>query len=155
MLIPIPFATRLSEPDQEALAELAGRVDLGSGETIFREGERHPLVYWIIDGQISLEMASGGKTLRPLLTLADGDLLSWSALLTNRRMTATAKTRQPTRLLRFETGPLLALCEANHEIGFRVMQHISDQLAQRLLATRLQLLDLFQHPADSSGEPNP
>ena len=155
MFIPIPFERQLSEADRTALVGLADCVTVDAGQIIFREGERHPFVYWIIEGQVSLDMASGEKTMQPLVTLADGDLLAWSALLTDRRMTATARTNQPTRLMRFEIQPLLALCEANHEIGFCVMQHIAGQLAQRLLASRLQLLDLFQHPADSCSEPNP
>jgi CRP/FNR family cyclic AMP-dependent transcriptional regulator len=153
MFLRIPFERQLSETDRASLVELADGVTVDAGQIIFREGERHPFVYWIIEGQVSLDMASGEKTMQPLVTLADGDLLAWSALLTDRRMTATARTNQPTRLRRFETQPLLALCEANHEIGYRVMQHIASQLAQRLLATRSQMLDLFQHPAGPSSEP--
>lgn len=155
MLTLLPFERRLSETDRTSFVELADCETVEAGQIIFREGERHPFVYWIIEGQVSLEMASGEKTMQPLVTLAQGDLLAWSALLTDRRMTATAKTNQPTRLLRIETEKLLALCEANHEIGFYVMQHIASQLAQRLLATRLQLLDLFQYPADALSEPSP
>lgn len=154
MLNPIPFQERLSDNARNALAELAESVKSDADEVLFREGQRHPFVYWIVEGQVSLNMASGGKTMRPLVTLADGDLLAWSVLLTKRRMTASAKTIQSTRLVRFETAALLDLCEANHEIGYRVMQLIAGQLAQRLLATRLQMLDLFQNPADPLTEPN-
>ncbi|QDT61373.1 transcriptional activator FtrB [Stieleria bergensis] len=152
MFLRIPFERQLSENDRASLVELADCVTVETGQIIFREGERHPFVYWIVEGQVSLEMASGEKTMQPLVTLADGDLLAWSSLLTDRRMTATAKTISPTRLMRFGTESLLDLCEANHEIGYRVMQHIAGQLAQRLLATRLQMLDLFQHPAELSSE---
>lgn len=155
MLNEIELASRLNEADRTALAGLACTIDFDARETIFREGERHPFVYWLVEGQVSLEMASSGKSMRSLVTLAAGDLLGWSALLTGRRMTATAKTIQPTRLLRFETEALLELSEAHHEIGYRVMQDMAGQLAQRLLATRLQMLDLFQHPAASSGEACP
>ncbi|MEO9934524.1 cyclic nucleotide-binding domain-containing protein [Rhodopirellula bahusiensis] len=153
MFLRIPFERQLSETDRASLVELADCVTVDAGQIIFREGERHPFVYWIVEGQVSLEMASGGKTMQPLVTLADGDLLAWSSLRTDRRMTATAKTISPTRLMRFGTQSLLDLCEANHEIGYRVMLHIAGQLAQRLLATRLQMLDLFQHPVDLSSEP--
>ncbi len=142
----IELGQGLRDADRESLAELAAVEHFDSGSTIFREGERHPFVYWVIDGQVSLEMSSGEKTLRPLLTLVKGDLLAWSALLTDRRMSATAKAIIPTRLLQFETLWLLDLCEQNHEVGYRVMQHLAAQLAQRLLATRLQLLDLFSQP---------
>ncbi|TWU50546.1 transcriptional activator FtrB [Rubripirellula tenax] len=139
--------------DRTRLRRLAVTVDCDAADTIFREGERHPFVYWVVEGQVSLEMATSGTNMQPLITLATGDLLAWSALLTNRRMSATANTTEPTRLLRFQTDELLALCSVNHEIGYHVMQHIAAQLAQRLLATRLQMLDLFRHPTTTSAEP--
>lgn len=152
---PIAFSKRLNQDQQGVLDALAFRQTLKAGETIFLEGERHPFVYWIIEGQVELEMASSGKTMQSLLTVGDGEFLAWSVLLTQRRMTATAKTVQPTRMLRFEIEPLLELCESNHEIGYRVMQDIAGQLARRLLAARLQMLDLFQHPAHFQAEMNP
>jgi CRP-like cAMP-binding protein len=58
-------------------------------------------------------------------------------------MTATATTQEATRLVVIPGATLGALCESNHEIGYRVMQQMARALAQRLVATRLQLLDLF------------
>ena len=155
MLEQIAFSKRLGKDQSEALDALAFPQTFNAGETIFLEGERHPFVYWIIEGQVGLEMASSGKTMRSLLTVGDGEFLAWSVLLTRRRMTATAKTVQPTRMLRFEIEPLLHLCESNHEIGYRVMQDIAGQLARRLLAARLQMLDLFQNPAHFQSEVSP
>lgn len=155
LLTDLGLANQLSDTDLAALARLAVLLNVEAGETIFREGERHPFAYWVVKGQVSLEMASSGNMMQSLLTLADGDLLAWSDLLARRRMTAAARTLQPTLLLQFETNALLKLCEQNHEIGYRLMQHIAGQLAQRLVATRLQMLDLFQHPVESPGEVQP
>lgn len=146
----IGLGTELTEGDQISLAELGSVISYPSGELIFREGEKHPFIYWVIEGRVSLEMASSSKGFQTLLTLGSGDLLAWSSLLTNRRTTAAAKCLQETRLLRFDTDRLVDLCERNHEIGYRVMEHLAGLLAQRLLATRLQMLDLFQHPREAS-----
>jgi CRP-like cAMP-binding protein len=151
-LITIGLGRELRRTDRATLSNLAVTLNFDAGETLFREGERHPFVYWVVDGRVSLEMGASGKRMQSLITLATGDLLAWSALLTKRRMTATAKAIQPSQLLRFQTDSLLNLCATNHEIGYHVMQQIAAQLAQRLLATRLQMLDLFQHPGDSSHE---
>ena len=37
----------------------------------------------------------------------------------------------------------MQLCAANHEFGFHLMQRLASSLSKRLVATRLQLLDLF------------
>ena len=38
---------------------------------------------------------------------------------------------------------LRQLCEAEHEVGYHIMRQLASALSRRLLATRLQLLDLF------------
>ncbi len=123
-------------------------MDWKVGDTIFREGEKHPFVYWLVDGRVSLEMSTGGTAPKLLLTLGRSDLLAWSAMLGSGRMTSTARTLEPTRLLVFDANGLGELCRSNHEIGYRVMEHLARQVAGRLLATRLQLLDLFHHPSE-------
>lgn len=136
----------LSESNQRCLAERGQVLELNAEVTIFREGDKHPLVYWLVDGHVALDMSTGGTAPKLLLTLSRGDLLAWSAMLGAGRMTSTAKTIEATRLLAFDANHLKALCRSNHEIGYHVMEHLAQQLAGRLLATRLQLLDLFGHP---------
>ncbi|MCM2369713.1 cyclic nucleotide-binding domain-containing protein [Aporhodopirellula aestuarii] len=138
----------LCEADQISLADAGDLVRFDTGDVVFREGDKHTYIYWIIEGDVSLEMTAGTQSLRPLLTLGRGDALAWSALLARGRMTATAKVVRDSCLLRYDSQRLLDLCALNHEIGYRVMEHLARQLAQRLLATRLQLLDLFGHPRE-------
>jgi CRP/FNR family transcriptional regulator, cyclic AMP receptor protein len=147
ILSEIRLGVDLSESNQQSLADLGRVLDLNADATIFREGDRHPLVYWIVDGRVGLDMSTGGSAPKLLLTLGSGDLLAWSAILGGRRMTSTAKTIMATRLLAFDADDLIALCRSNHEIGYQVMEHLAQQLAGRLVATRLQLLDLFRHPS--------
>jgi CRP/FNR family transcriptional regulator, cyclic AMP receptor protein len=138
----------LSESNRQSLADQGHVLELNADETIFREGDRHPLVYWIVDGRVALSMSTGGTAPKLLLTLGSGDLLAWSAMLGGMRMTSTARTIVATRLLAFDANHLIALCQSNHDIGYHVMEHLARQLAARLLATRLQLLDLFRHPSE-------
>ena len=77
------------------------------------------------------------------MTLGPGDLLAWSALLGERRMTATAIATSPARLLAASAPDLKALCDADHEFGYELMQGMAQALAKRLTATRLQLLNLY------------
>lgn len=58
-------------------------------------------------------------------------------------MTSTAVALQPVKTIAFDGDALRQLCERNHEIGYYVMRQLETALSHRLVATRLQLLDLF------------
>jgi CRP-like cAMP-binding protein len=58
-------------------------------------------------------------------------------------MTASALALEATQVVSIDADELLALCEQNHTLGYQVMRRMSHSLANRLIATRLQLLDLF------------
>jgi len=73
-------------------------------------------------------------------------MLGWSALFADGQMTATATVLEATCTIAFPGRMLRELCDHNHELGYRIMRQAALALSQRLLATRLQLLDLFVPP---------
>ncbi len=130
----------------QTLAELAGVASVQTfapGRVVFREGDRCPEIFLVESGRVALDMHVPGRGPVRILTVGAGELLGWSALLADGPMTATATTLEATRLVVLPGAKLGAMCETNHEIGYRVMQQMARALAQRLVATRLQLLDLF------------
>ena len=146
----IGLPDKLSPSSAEQLAALASLLTWPEQKVLFREGEVHSKLYWIETGRVRLEMSGTRSGASALLTVGPGDLLAWSALLGDGRMTATATTTESTTLIVFDVEPLLRLCEENHDIGYRVMSTVAKLLSKRLIATRLQLLDLFHQPAHSS-----
>ncbi|MEM9588947.1 MAG: cyclic nucleotide-binding domain-containing protein, partial [Planctomycetota bacterium] len=97
-------------------------------------------------GRVKLEMSTRQAHRKAVLTVGAGDLLAWSALLGDGRMTATATTMVPTTLTAFVASELLACCDSNHDLGYVVMKNLSRSVSRRLVATRIQLLDLFESP---------
>lgn len=132
-----------------AIAELtamARYVEFSPGEVIFHQGAEHDLLYLLCSGRVGLDMYVPARGGQRILTLSRGELLAWSALLSNdRHMTATATALEQVRAIAIHAPQLKALCEREHEVGYRVMQWLSGALAHRLTATRLQLLDLYSH----------
>lgn len=126
------------------LASAAAEVAVEKGATIFRENQRHQWVYWIIDGVVTLEMSPSHAGPKAVLTVGAGDLLAWSAFLGNQRMTTTATASTDVQLIGFDSDRVRQLCDDNHEIGYRFLQSLAEALSRRLVATRLQLLDLFE-----------
>jgi CRP-like cAMP-binding protein len=127
----------------DRLAELARSEEYPVGHLLFREGGHNAMLYFICQGAVTLEMCVPGRGCMNLLTLGPGDLVAWSALLGSGVMTTGAHVVEPGRLLALDGGAVLALCEADHELGYHLMRRVALSLSNRLVATRLQLLDLF------------
>lgn len=137
------FAADLPPQILIELAALAGERAVPAKSVIFREGEVCHDLYVVQKGVVALDMHVPGRGAVRILTVGEGELLGWSALLGEGCMTATATALDDTRLVVISGAKLRELCETNHEVGIRVMQQMATALSQRLVATRLQLLDLF------------
>jgi CRP/FNR family cyclic AMP-dependent transcriptional regulator len=133
----------------EQLAEIAQLRSYPAGRVLFYESDRHSQIHILCDGLITMEMRVPGHGMRKILTLGRGELLAWSALLADGLMTTTAIATEETTVIEFQTDDLRSLCDKNHELGYYVMRQVAVSLARRLLATRLQLLDLFRDEGQS------
>ena len=126
------------------LDELACRVCQPAGSILFTEGEVHPRLYFICHGTVRLDMARHHRGRQALLSLGPGDLLAWSSLTAEPVMTATAITLSDCELIAFDSRALQAAMDDNIALGYKMMCIIARGLSRRLLATRLQLLDVYK-----------
>lgn len=127
------------------LKTIAKVVLLPPGTLLFGEGDHHSDLYFVASGMITLDMVTAQCGKQQILTVGAGDLVAWSAVLGDGLMTASAVASKESRLIAFPANQLLALCEANHDVGYAVMSCVARLISRRLLATRLQLLDVFQN----------
>ncbi|GEM_PF-643672 len=97
----------------------------------------------IIRGHVALEMKVAGRGTVRLLTLGPGDVVGWSAVLGGARMTTSAVAAEDTEVASFAAEAVQRLCDDDPQVGYHLMRHLAGTLADRLVATRLQLLDLF------------
>ena len=146
----LPFSQGLPPAAMDRLAGRATPLVIPSGAVVFQEGAQADSLHLIHRGEIALEMNVPGRGNVRILTLGPGELVGWSALLGS-RMTATAIALSDCELLTFSATALRADCETDHEFGYHIMRRVADALAKRLLATRLQLLDLFGDVPASSA----
>lgn len=114
------------------------------GAILFTEGDRNLDFHLILEGHVRLEMSVPIRGRTSLLTVGPDDLLAWSALLAQGRMTTSAIALDNVRTASFDGPQLQQLCEQEPQIGYHVMKQVANSLSRRLLATRLQLLDLFE-----------
>ncbi|MCA9114900.1 MAG: Crp/Fnr family transcriptional regulator [Planctomycetaceae bacterium] len=149
----IPFSARLPEKALTDLAAIAEIRSVPGGARLFREGEPHCCIYLLISGSIVLEMHVPGRGKVQILTIGPGDVLGWSPVVSDTVMTATATTLEDTELIEIQAGALLQLCESDREVGYFLMQQMAAALSRRLVATRLQLLDLFAETTPQQPSP--
>lgn len=128
---------------RDRLAHLAHPRIYPSGATLFVEGDVHSEFHVVAEGHVRLDMLVPRRGRIPILTAGRGDVLAWSALVGNSIMTSTAVALEPVKTVAFPCDQLKILCDEEHEIGYHVMRQLASALSRRLLATRLQLLDLF------------
>ncbi len=145
-----PFVEEFPSQYVEKLATLATRVRFDREQVIFREGDECSDFYLIVSGLVALEIAAPDHTFR-VHTLSAGDELGWSALLMGRGKHFQARALERVEALALDGGDLLATCKSDTAFGFIFMHRLLGVVAERLQATRLQLLDMHSPVAKRAG----
>ncbi len=141
----IRFLHDIEDEYLRSLASIADIQAIPEGTILFREGQDHPKIYFIVSGSIALEVRLSQRETKRLQTVGSGELLGWSPILGLVEMTATARALHPTQVIAIDGKQLKAYCEHNARFGFEFMRRTAQSLAQRLSATRLQLLDVYNN----------
>ncbi|HQR56800.1 MAG TPA: cyclic nucleotide-binding domain-containing protein [Burkholderiaceae bacterium] len=145
-----PFTYGMGGPAIEKLATLARNVSFARNEVIFREGDDIHDFFLVVTGRVALEIVSEGVAHR-VHTLSAGDELGWSAVLMGQGKYFQARALEQVGALAFDGRELLTLCESEPAFGFKLMHRLLGVVAERLQATRLQLLDTYWPVAHKAG----
>lgn len=137
------FAEGLTHQQLESLCRAARLVNLPSRTVLFQEGELEDEVFVISSGHVQLSMKVPGRGSVVLMTAGPGDLVGWSGLISDGRMTATAMCTEATIAISLSGKRIRELCDEDPRLGYVLMTRLARVLSQRILSTRLQLLDLF------------
>ena len=133
----------LADSHVQALADLATPEVADAGTVLFKEGAEADRLSVVSSGSVALDMYVPRRGAIRILTLGAGDMLGWSALVSDGSMSATATVLEDTSLLNFDADPLRQLCTDDTDLGYAVLDLVARALARRLHGTRLQMLDLF------------
>jgi CRP-like cAMP-binding protein len=109
------------------------------GGTLFSEGDKADKLYIITEGELDLQYTLGSGELRTVDTLVAGDLVGWSALVEPYKSTATGTVKKDLKGISIDGLKLRELCEAQHDLGYRMLLCVTQLLATRLEGARVQL----------------
>ena len=139
-----PWFAALAPQHLEKLAAIASEMNWPAGQVIFREGDADDRLFFVLEGQVALEIHVPARGRVTILTVGPNEIFGWSAAVpVVRKRTAGARAVQPTRAVAFDAAALRAACDEDHDLGYHVYRRLTNVIAGRLTATRLQLLDMY------------
>jgi CRP/FNR family transcriptional regulator, cyclic AMP receptor protein len=148
----IPFLRDLGGTYSNELARMAQLQERPAGAVIFQRGQDSSVIYFVLDGEVGLEVQVSAKEIAEVHRVGPGDLLGWSPLLGRRSMTATARAVTPTRLAVLSVDQITQMCERDPLFGTAFHRQMAIVLSSRLDNTHRQLAHhLARRPIPAEG----
>lgn len=138
-----PFFHGMDDSHLALLAGCATNVRFGPGEYLIRTGREASSIYLLRHGRVALEIAAPGHPPIAFQTLSAGEVLGWSWLQPPYLALYDARVVEAAVALALDGKCIRGKCESDHDLGYEVFKRFSHLMAQRLQATRLQVLDVF------------
>jgi CRP/FNR family transcriptional regulator, cyclic AMP receptor protein len=138
-----PFFKGLEPRYMQFIVGCASNVRYNAGAYIFREGEPASHFYIIRQGKVALETAAAQRGPITIETIETGEVLGWSWLFPPYRLHFSARAVEPTRAIALDGVCLRTKGEADHDLGYELVKRVAQIMMERLQATRLQLLDVY------------
>lgn len=139
-----PFFDGLQADYLALITGCAANARFLPGEFIFKEGTEADHFYIIRHGVVDIEIHAperGGTV--PVQSLHQGEVLGASWLFPPYRWNFDARARTLVRAISLDARCLRGKCEDNPAMGYELMKRFSRVIAERLHATRMQLLDIY------------
>lgn len=127
----------------EELQRCAQEGTFQEGFDLILSGNSADTFYVIREGIVALEVQPPHRSAITILTLGEGDILGWSWIFPPYKWHFDARAITPTKVVSFDARSIRGKCESDHEFGYKLMKRLAEIMLERLVATRLQLLDLY------------
>jgi CRP-like cAMP-binding protein len=141
----------LPDAHRERLLSLAHDREFPADTRLFDEGGPADRFWLLRSGEVALDLYVPGRLPPVVETVGPGQLLGWSWLFPPYRWHLGARTLGPVTAAEFPAAEVRALCDAEPELGHRLVLCFTAVVAERLQATRLRLVDLY---APGGGGPS-
>jgi hypothetical protein len=152
LLTSIPLFSDLAPEHQESISRVAHVSSHKKAEEIFHEGDVPEFLYVVLEGRVALEMHIPNRGRLRILTVEPFEVLGWSSIVDiNRKRIASATAVTAVKLLAIDAMKLHQACQEDPRLGFVIMHQVANVIAGRLIATRMQLLDMFANPPSEAS----
>lgn len=138
-----PFLKELEPRYLKSLVGCAKNVRFEPGQFVFRDDESANQFYLIRSGQIAIEISLPARGSVIIQTVGEGDVLGWSWLLPPYRWRFDARAVALTHAIALDGKCLRGKFERDQPLGYQLLKRFAPIIAQRVEATRLQVLDVY------------
>jgi len=139
-----PFFKGLKDKYIEILVGCASNAKFSTGEFLFREGQEANWFYLIREGTVNLEIYSPQKGAITVQSLGEGGIVGWSWIISPYQWRFDARSVDTTRLIAMDGKCLRDKCNDDPELGYELLKRFAPIIEHRLVATKIQLLDLYE-----------
>ena len=147
LLAQVPSFQGLHSDTFETVAGCGRTGGAEKGEYLMREGEPADTFYVVRSGHVALEIFVPQRGAVTVETIGPGELVGWSWLVEPFRSHLDARAIEDTRLLTFDAACLRGKCDADPALGYELMRRFVPVIVERLMATRVRMLDVYGHAA--------
>ncbi|MFA7231559.1 MAG: cyclic nucleotide-binding domain-containing protein [Victivallaceae bacterium] len=131
----IPLFSELTEIELKLVSDASTRIELKTGETVFKEGDSSGGLLVIVDGKVRISTRIVGDVERTLLTLSRGGVFGELSVITGDVRTAGAVAVADTVLLSLERDRFSKLTTDNPELGRKLLFSLLNTVCGRLNTT--------------------
>jgi CRP/FNR family transcriptional regulator, cyclic AMP receptor protein len=142
-----PIFNGLADVYVRLLAGCARNHRFAADQYLFREGQSADEFFLLREGRVALDAHVPGKAPMVFATLGAGDIVGASWLVPPYRWMFDARVLESTRAIGIDAACLRAKCEADHDLGYALMQCFLPAFVKRLHTTRMQMFDVYGTPA--------
>jgi CRP-like cAMP-binding protein len=139
-----PFLAGLTDDQLERLSYWSSRSMFHAGNRIFRENGQADRFWLIQRGQVNLDTHIAGRGEVVVETLGPGSVLGWSWMFAPYRWHFGAVAIENTFTVSVDAHGIRALSERDPVLGYELSRRFIQVVVERLQATRVRLLDLYQ-----------
>jgi len=140
------FFKDLPQPMIAALSERGKFRQERAGRFVVHEGDPSCLLV-ILHGRLRIETHGPGRPGAMLETLVAGDVYGSSWVLAPHGSVFDVQAVEDTDLVAFDGEALRQLVDADAPLGNALLKRLVRALTEKLRAARLQLTDVYRHPA--------
>ncbi len=138
-----PFLDGMNDRMIRMIVDCASNEVFKAGQFILREGEDADKFYFIRDGTVAVETFIPHKGPLLIRTRTAGEVFGWSWMVPPYKWHFDARAMETTRALAIDGKCLRRKCDDDFELGYELMKRFALMIAERLEATRLQLMDIY------------
>ncbi len=143
---------KLSPDTQSLLHDCATEISVKKDKLLLKTGENADRFYLIQHGSVALQIYDPRFGSIEFMTLYENDAVGWSWMFPPCQWHFDAMAKEDVSAVRVDGVQLLQRCEADHKIGHELVTCFSQIMMERLVAARLQLLDLYGDRSSAEKE---